>query len=178
MKTATIKQTTFRSTILRQLKIFIATTILTTIISCSKDAPVPGQNNWECGTVADMTWTQNVTANDLTGNWAIWNINYSKGTGNTSTYDTTYSPNAPLTLNSNGTGTIYSLPLNWTVTTSQNSFPKLTITQADTLFPFQVGFLQSGTVDIYLQLPPDTRFYGRASKNGTPWEYADISFKR
>jgi hypothetical protein len=164
------------TTAMRKLKIFFALTTLTTFISCSKDTPVSGQ--WECGTVVDMTWTQNVTANDFVGNWTIWNINYSKGTGNTHTYDTTYSPNAPLTLNSNGTGTIYSTPLNWTATTAPNSFPKLTITQADTLFPFQVGFLQSGTVDIYLQLPPDTRFYGRASKNGTPWEYADISFKR
>lgn len=161
---------------MRQLKIFFALTALATIISCSKDTPISGQ--WECGTVADMTWTQNVTENDLTGNWTIWNINYYKGTGNTTLYDTTYSSNAPLTLNQNGTGTIYSIPLNWTVTTSPNSLPKLTITPLDTLFSSQVGFLQSGTADIYLQLPPDTRFYGRVSKNGTPWEYADISFKR
>lgn len=178
MTTATINQTTSRSTTMRLLKVFFTLTTLTTIISCSKDTPVPGQQSGWCGTVADMTWTQNVTANDLTGNWTIWNIYYGKGTGNTTLYDTAYSPTAPLTLNANGTGTIYSTPLNWTLTISPNNFPRLTITQLDTLFPFQVGFIYNDTTDIYLQLPPDTRFYGRAHLNGTPWEYSDISFKR
>jgi hypothetical protein len=158
---------------MRQLKTILGLTILVIMSSCKKDDPITKEDNW-CGTVE--TWSQTVTKDDFVGKWIIWNINYSKGTGNTILYDTSYSVTAPLTLNADGTGIIYTQPLNWSLTTSSNSFPKLTITQLDTLFPFPVGFIHNDTTDIYLQLPPNSRFYGRASKNGTPWEYSDISF--
>lgn len=158
---------------MQQCKTMLGLVILAMISSCSKDRPVTEPDNW-CGTVE--TWSKTVTADDLVGNWTIWNIYYSKGTGNTTLYDTTYSITAPITLNANGTGTIYNTPLKWSLTTSLNTFPKLTITQLDTLFSFPVGFIHNDTTDIYLQLPPTQSFYGRASKNGTPWEYSDISF--
>ena len=163
---------------MRQIKIILGLTLMTTILSCTKEHTKPDQGGWDCGTVADMTWTQNVTQKDLIGNWTIYNINYSKGTGNTSLYDTTYSLTAPLTLNANQTGTIYSTPLTWSLTISPNSLPILTITQLDTLFPFQVGFIHNHTTDIYLQLPPQARFFGTASLTALPWEHSNISFNR
>jgi len=158
---------------MRQLKKILGLTILVVIISCSKDKSKTDEGNW-CGT--DETWTQTLTKDNLVGNWTIWSIYYSKGTDNTVLFDTTYSVTAPLTLNANGTGTIYNKTLNWSLTTSPGSFPKLTITQLDTLFSFPVGFIHNDTTDIYLQLPPASSFYGRASKNGTSWESSDITF--
>ena len=151
---------------------------LTTFIGCSKDSPIAGHTIDECGTITDMTWTQNVTSNNLYGNWTIWNIHYKKGSGNSTVFDTTYGLNASLFLDSNGTGTIYSLPINWALTIDPNNFPLLSISQADTLFPFQVDFIQSGEIEIFLQSQPNQRFYGRVSNIGSTWEYADISIKR
>jgi len=168
---------------MKKLKIFFALAALTTFISCSKNAPIPGQSGWECGTVADMTWTQNVSADSLAGNWTIWWINYSRGAGQTHYYDTSYALTAPLTLNANGTGTIYSIPLNWSLTVSQNNLPKLTITKLDTLFPFQVNFIYNDTADTYLESPPhiqsQSRFFVTAGKdyNGR-WERTYINFER
>lgn len=167
---------------MKHRNIFFGLTLLT-ITCCSKDNETIIQTPDWCGTIADMTWTQTVSADSLTGNWIIWQISYSTGTGPTHTFDTTYNLATPLTLNSNGTGTIYSAPLSWALTTSPGTLPTLTITQLDTLFPFTVNFIYNNTADIYLQSPPPTqlqsRFFVTAGQGGNgQWEQAYISFER
>ncbi len=159
---------------MRQPKTILILAILIIMSSCTKDDRTK-DDDW-CGT--DETWPQTVTKDDYVGNWIIWEIDYSKGTGNTKLFDTSYSMTTPLTLNADGTGFIYTKPLNWSLTTSSETLPILTVTQLDTLFPFPVGFIHNDTTEIFLQLPPQTRFYGTANKYGTVWEHSDISFGR
>jgi hypothetical protein len=161
---------------MRQLTTILGLMVLATMSSCKKEDPTTEDANW-CGT-EEPTWFQTVTKNDLVGNWLIRNINYSKSIGNTKLYDTSYSVAAPLVLNANGTGTIYSKPLNWSLTASSKYLPKLTITQLDTLFPFPVGFIHNDSADIYMRLAPSPSFYGSVCKTGTTLECSDISFGR
>ena len=165
-------------------KIILSLTVLATIYSCSKDKGIiDNNNNWDCGYYVDMTWSQNVSADSLVGNWVIWHIDYSKGTGATHLFDTTYNLTAPLTLNANGTGTIYSTPLNWSLSTAPNTFPILTITNIDTLFPFPVNFIYNDTADAHIQNPPSilyqSRFFTTAGQGGNGnCEQIYLSFER
>jgi len=149
---------------MRHLKYFIVLTILVTIVGCKKVSPNIEQNNF-CGTEGNTLWMQTVTNNDLIGNWKIIQISYLKEKGQTAYFDTTYSLNAPLTLNANGTGMLYSsILLNWTLTIKQNYPPKLSLTNIDTLFHFPVNFIQNDTADAYMTIsPPQTLSHTRFS---------------
>lgn len=151
---------------MRQIKTILVLILLLTIVSCKKDSPIVEQNNF-CGTdeTTPLLWMQNVTKSDLIGDWKIIQISYSKEKGQTVYFDTTYSLNAPLTLNANGTGMLYSsIPLNWALTIKQRYPPKLTLTNIDTLFHFPVNCIHNDTVDTYMTIsPPQTLPHTRFS---------------
>ena len=110
-------------------------------------------------------------------------ISYSKGAGETHFYDTSYVSGTSLTINTNGTRSINSTPMNWTFTLPTKGLPTLTITKPEILFPFQVNFIYNDSIDLYLQSSPETKsksgFFVSAGKgvNGQ-WEQTYINFQR
>jgi hypothetical protein len=168
---------------MQQFTIIFVLALMTSLLSCTRDNSTPELENLLCGTVGDMSWAQTVTSDSLVGKWSILGITYSRGSGETHYYDTSYTSGASLTLNANGTGAINSSPLNWSFTHPSHSLPTLTITKLDTLFPFQVNFIYNDSIDLYLQSPPETKsksgFFVSAGKgvNGQ-WEQSYINFKR
>lgn len=161
---------------------FVLIFFLSIFLGCSKNETL------ECGTVVDISWTKEVTTEKLSGEWIMLKVYYRKGMGSSYLYDTCYNLNIPLSLYSDGTGVLRSMPIRWSISQSDSirlpkfRFPKLTLSQVDSLFPFQANFFQNSEIDIFLQMPPETRFYGRTSVRGNDpsllWEYADISFER
>jgi hypothetical protein len=167
---------------MKKLINILSLTILTILTSCSKDVPDPAQDHEICGTVYDFTWSQKVTNDSLTGNWSIGRISYMKLTGQTVLFDTVYTPLSPLTLNADGTGTLYSSQLNWALTISPDKFPTLTITNLDTLFPFQNNLFANKAIKIYVQETPhtfrDSYFLASAGSSGNIWESTYLTFER
>jgi hypothetical protein len=168
---------------MRQLTVIFVLVLIASLLSCTRDNYAPELVNGLCGTVGGMAWAQTVTSDSLVGNWTILGISYSRGSGETHYYDTSYTSGATLTLNANGSGAINSTPLNWTFILPTKGLPTLTITKLDMLFPFQVNFIYNDSIDLYLQSPPEEKtnsgFFVSAGKgvNGQ-WEQSYINFKR
>jgi hypothetical protein len=163
---------------MRLFNIILGFTILTTIISCSRGSSEPDNSFCGTGSSSGSIWIKD----SLIGNWTIYNIDYSKGNGEIYLVDTAYNLTAPLTLNSNGTGTLYSTSISWKFTISQGIYPKLTITNIDTLYPFKVDFIHNNSADTYIlpiPIPPLDRFCTTAGQdiNGQ-WEKTSIYFRR
>jgi hypothetical protein len=163
---------------MRLFNIILGFTILTTIISCSKGSSEPDNSFCGTGSGSGSIWIKD----SLIGNWTIYNIVYSKGNGEIHLVDTAYNLTAPLTLNSNGTGTLYSSSISWKFAISQGIYPKLTITNIDTLYPFKVNFIHDNFADTYIlpiPIPPLDNFRTTAGQdiNGQ-WEKTSIYFRR
>jgi hypothetical protein len=163
---------------MRLFNIIMGFTILTTIISCSEGITDPDNSFCGTGSGSGSAWIKD----SLKGNWTIYAIAYSKGNGEIHLVDTTYNLTAPLTLNSNGTGTLYSSSISWKFSVSQGFYPKLTITDIDTLYPFTVNFIQNNAADMYIlpiPIPPLDEFCTTVEQdiNGQ-WEKTTIYFRR
>ena len=170
---------------MKKLTFILSFAVLTVINGCSKenskilDDTVKGDR---CGTVLDLTWTQNLTIDSLVGNWKILGITYSKGNGQ-SNFDTTYNASATLRLNNDGTGLLNNIPINWNLIVSPNIFPVLTFTSFETLFPFPVNFIQNNRLESNLERMPntnvDSKIYITVEKTiSGQWEQAFINFVR
>ena len=163
---------------MKLFNIILGFTILTTIVSCSKASHEP--DNSFCGTssVPGSIWLKD----SLIGNWTIYNIVYSKGNGEIHLVDTTFNLTAPITLNANGTGTLYSSSISWKFAIISGFYPKLTITNIDTLYPFKVNFIHNDTADTYIlpiPTPPLDRFCSTFEQNiSGQWEKTSIFFRR
>jgi hypothetical protein len=165
------------------------TVCLAVIASCTKDTAIPGYNNGDCGTVATLpSWTKTLSDNHLIGDWEITKISYSCGNGSTHYFDTIYYPNQTLKLSTSGSGTLnLSIPINWTYNSVPNNFPKMTLTNINSLFNMPVNFISNNSTDIYIQSNPDAyfesyphkRFFANFGKglNGN-WEQGSIQFER
>ncbi|HEY4788275.1 MAG TPA: hypothetical protein VIH57_19615 [Bacteroidales bacterium] len=163
---------------MKQCGIIYVFAVLITIHSCTKDKHITEQIDF-CGTVANTEWTHSLTKDSLIGNWVICHVDYSKGIGMSTLVDTSYNLSAKLVLNIDGTGTLNSSPLKWSLTTKINYMPILTFTNIDTINPFPVNIIHGDSLVTYIQLPPKSRFFVIAGQGGGgQWEESYISFER
>jgi hypothetical protein len=163
---------------MKKLNFIFGIMLLSIIFGCSKDKVNVDQNLNQCGTVADISWISEVTNSNFYGNWIITNVSYSKGSGSTHIFDTTYCPNMSLILNEDGTGFINTTQLFWELSNS-GGLPKVTISEFDTLFPFSVNFFINDVTDLSIQAPPHSKilFSAGRSVNGQ-WEHSYINIEK
>ena len=158
--------------------IFLA---LTTVFSCTKDKGLIKQDSsFDCGTTVTLPlWTDTMTNKLLCGQWKITEINYTSGTGSNHTFDTTYYPNTLLILNQDGSGT-YNTTTNITWTFANGHWPKMNITNINSLFPFAVNFINNNVTSTSVEsIPwPNNTFHVVTGGGNNTWEQVWISFQR